>query len=139
MFVRNIGIVVVSATLAACTAQPKTQSEQQMLARQTLLPMFEILDCTDEGHLEAGEIAEHISQIFLPFDRDRSRSLSPTEFSRASRFSDAALAKAGFSMSDANADGAVSSQEFSGYLERLIDVLDADSNGELTLAELQAN
>lgn len=98
--------------------------------------MFYTLDCTDEGHLEAGEIAEHIAQIFRPFDVDRSISLTPREFSTASRLQTTDLQAQAFSMSDADGNGQVTTPEFTRYLERLMVIVDADGNGEITPLEL---
>lgn len=98
--------------------------------------MFYTLDCTDEGHLEAGEIAEHMAQLFRPYDTDRSITLSSKEFERAGRLSDAMLQEQAFRMSDADANGEVTSQEFTAYLAGLLKIMDADRNGEVTPEEL---
>lgn len=141
MRIQPTGLFVLCAALCACagTGEIAQVSSERQIARDTLLPMFYVLDCTDQGFLEAGEIAEHMAQIFRPFDRDNSRTLSRGEFSRAGNYHDAGLLDTAFTMSDANADGAVNSQEYRYYLERLIRTMDTDSNGELTLAELQVD
>lgn len=127
--------------LAGCVTNPTpepdgTAAVEQAIASQTLRAMFYTLDCTDEGHLEAGEIAEHMAQLFRPYDVDRSITLSAKEFSRAGRLSDPALQAEAFKMSDADRNGQVTSQEFAAYLTRLMSVVDADRDGEITPMEL---
>ncbi|MEO1575857.1 MAG: hypothetical protein AAFU65_12970, partial [Pseudomonadota bacterium] len=93
--------------LLACdrAAPPSLAEIERQIAAQTLRAMYYTLDCTDEGHLEAGEIGEHMSQLFRPFDVDRSITLSPREFERAGRLANPALQATAFSISDADASG----------------------------------
>ena len=127
--------------LTACASHESNRANTEAdaeheIARTTLTNMFDTLDCTDEGHLEAGEIAEHISQVFRPYDRDRSLSLSRPEFSLATRVEDPNLEALAFSIGDANGDGVVSNREFQAYLVRLLTTVDLDRDGEVTPAEL---
>ena len=135
---RTYGLIT-AFLLAGCASSspPKGQNaDEHAIAKQTLSAMFYTLDCTDEGHLEAGEIGEHMAQLFRPFDVDRSISLSRKEFQRASRLSDPSQIELAFALSDANTDGQVTGPEFAHYLAHLLDVVDADRDGEITPSEL---
>lgn len=134
----NLAWAVVVVLIGGC-ARSDTPSEadtERKIAAQTLRAMFYTLDCTDEGHLEAGEIGEHMSQLFRPYDVDRSITLSAKEFERAGRLSDPELLGTAFSMSDADASGEVTGREFEAYIARLLDVMDTDRDGEITPEEL---
>ena len=132
-------IWIVALTLInGCAGEqaPGPAEIERKIAEQTLRAMFYTLDCTDEGYLEAGEIGEHMAQLFRPYDVDRSITLSAREFERAGRLSDPDLLATAFSLSDSDASGEVTGREFEAYIARLLDVMDADRDGEITPAEL---
>lgn len=107
------------------------------LARFLLVPVFDILDCTSQGFIEAGEVDEHFPVLFNHFDKDLDRTIARSEYvgSRDSRRT--RLQARMFDEMDSNSDGVISPREYRAQVIRLIDAVDYDGDGEVTPAELK--
>lgn len=134
---------------SACGTSPKLSGPQQRtpalaepsereLARFLLTPVFDILDCTQQGFIEAGEVDEHLSFMFTPLDRDQSMAITPDEFVLASRSEDRRMQEAVFSLADQNADGRLTVMEYRIRLMSMINSADDNGDGEVTQQELAA-
>ena len=129
------GVVSASEALPASPAAPATIGDDD-LARFLLLPVFDILDCTNQGFIEAGEVDEHFPVLFNHFDKDFDRYLARSEYV-GSRDSEQALLQARmFDAMDTNSDGVVSTREYRAQVIRLIAAVDYDGDGEVTPEEL---
>ena len=98
--------------------------------------MFDILDCTNQGFIEAGEVDEHFPVLFNHFDKDLDRFLERAEYVGSGDTEQARLEARMFDDMDTNSDNRVSTREFRAQAIRLIDVVDYDGDGEITPEEL---
>lgn len=117
----------------------ESNDDMQLLRQQAsafLVPVFDILDCTDQGFIESGEVDEHFAQVFNPMDRNRSRSLSRSEYLRYGSAETLSLREAAFDGIDTDRDQSVSALEFRSYLFQIIEIADTDGDGEVTREEL---
>lgn len=101
-------------------------------ARAVVSAIFDRLDCEMDGIIEPDEVDEHFGSVWLPADKDRSRFLSPKEYSLTHRTVPDPIGEALFRDADANADGKVASYEFRSHLQRMIKTLDLDHDGEIS-------
>ncbi|MEM8683036.1 MAG: hypothetical protein AAGF72_06370 [Pseudomonadota bacterium] len=108
------------------------------LAEHMLLPIFDILDCTGQGFLEAGEVDEHFPNLFGYHDIDRDRRLTLTEFQHKTDKQKQLLDERLFRQMDRDRDNFVSTREYRDTLIDIIQSVDADGDGETTMAELVA-
>ena len=101
-------------------------------AKSVLNLLFYPLDCDMDGVIDPGEVDEHISQLWLPIDGDRSRTLSPKEYAMTHRTLDAKSDAVLFADADANHDGVVGVDEFRAHVKRMIRLLDTDGDREIS-------
>ncbi len=106
------------------------------LARFLLVPVFDILDCTNQGFIEAGEVDEHFPVLFNHFDKDLDRSLERKEYVRSRDAGQARLEARMFDDMDTNSDDRVSAREYRAQVIHLIAAVDYDGDGEVTPEEL---
>jgi Ca2+-binding EF-hand superfamily protein len=111
--------------------------ETRKLAEMLIVPVFDMLDCTDQGFIESGEVDEHFPLLFNHYDRNLDSSLSAEEFAgRADDADTAELKRRMFADMDRNDNGRVSPREYRDGIIALIRAFDSNSDGEVTMAEL---
>lgn len=114
------------------------QKREHQAHAQMVEPFFDELDCENLGYVQRGEVEEHIGPIFISFDADGSRDIDPLEWGSFPYMRDKPLLQLSFSVADRDRNNIVSFREFTDYLSLAVAALDADGNGELSPAELQA-
>jgi hypothetical protein len=97
--------------------------------------IFDLLDCETTGSIDTFEVDDHFSQVWLPADRDHSRTLSRREYAYTHYPMSKGKSEALFREADANSDGQLQAMEFRLHLQRMIQALDADGNREVTRQE----
>jgi hypothetical protein len=135
-------LLPIALLLVGCTpeetplAPAKPFADERAAALHFIKPAFPILDCTDTGSIEQGEVDEHFFNLFFSLDADRSRSISLQEYIRAAY--DSTPEKEGFifDLIDTDGNGAVSTREYRQHLFTAIDLADENGDGEVT--ELEA-
>lgn len=132
--------LALSALLITSAACGRVLAEQ-ILAPQTTEPeqhfvktVFHTLDCENIGQMQASEIDEHFNQLFLPYDRDRSRSLSEQEFI-SGKTGNKQLEAVIFKRMDSDHNKTVSVKEYREYVFYAAQLIDTDHDGEVSLSE----
>ncbi len=98
--------------------------------------LFPRLQCTGlDGFIDDAEVDEHIGQVWLPADLDRSRGLTPDEFQLLHRRLASGDENPLFTDADANRDGVVRFPELRQQLGRLLALLDENGDALVSLAE----
>lgn len=134
---RRALLVAASSALISATGQAEDrETTSGELARHLLLPIFDILDCTDQGFLEAGEVDEHFPNLFGYHDRNRDFSLSLREYAVSGDVNKRRMDQLLFERMDNNSDGKVSPLEYRSEVMSIIESMDADGDGETSLEEL---
>jgi Ca2+-binding EF-hand superfamily protein len=87
------------------------------------------------GRVDLGEVDEHLSQLWLPIDLDRSQTLQRTEYAMTHRAVSDDVAERLFRDADVNGDGEIDVREFRRHLKRMIRVLDSNGDGEIDRAD----
>ena len=124
--------------LCASGAAVAEQVEERVQALLVLEPIFDVLDCTQQGHIESGEVDEHFFHLFAPYDPDRKQWASKQSFVKAGKPAERLVEKAEFAAMDVNGDGKVSAKEYRDRILHLIEVADSNGDGEVTMEELRA-
>ena len=135
-----IGAVVVT-TVDTHAEEPATATLYRRVHSahaQMVRPFFDELDCENLGFVQPGEVEEHIGPIFLSFDANGSRDIDLSEWQRYPYMLHKSLMKLSFSVADRNGNKVVSFREFTEYLSLAVTTLDADHDGEVSPAELEA-
>ena len=114
------------------------QVDERVQALLVLEPIFDVLDCTQQGHIESGEVDEHFFHLFAPYDPDRKQWASKHSFVKASEPAERLLEEAEFAAMDADGDEKVSVKEYRDRILHLIRVADGNGDGEVTMEELRA-
>lgn len=110
--------------------------ETRKLAETLIVPVFDMLDCTDQGFIESGEVDEHFPLLFNHYDRNLDSSLTAEEFAGRGDADEAELRRRMFADMDRNDNGRVSPREYRDGIIALIRASDSNSDGEVTMAEL---
>lgn len=122
------------APVEASLRVPQTLPTAEVL----LGPFFGTLDCDQQGYIDGGQVDEHFSQLFAPYDLDRSRTLTRNEY--------LAISPPGplrerreqlFAAGDRDGDGLSSANEYRRHLHEALQTADGDRNGEVTRQELR--
>ncbi len=129
-----VALLVVFA--AGASGSEQTEPSTGELARHLLLPIFDLLDCTDQGYIEAGEVDEHFPSLFGYHDKNRDFRLSRREYLSRVDDAKARLDLLLFKRMDEDKDDSVTTFEYRGEVMSLIRSMDADGDGETTLEEL---
>ena len=127
--VRSGAPAAVGIELTEITLQAET-------ARQVIRGVFDMLDCDLDGTVEQAEVDEHFAQIWLPADRDASRSLDAREFLVLQGGLTDAERQRHFARADGNRNGEISPSELRRHLAGLIEQIDDDGDLELSRADL---
>ena len=127
--------------LLACMAAPAlgdgAGSEIPPVATQAgLAGVYHVLDCTQEGFINAGEAIEHGGTLFRHLDRDRSGLVSRDEYVRAVHKRLAPIRHAYFDEMDADGDGLITIQDYTDHLTVLIDAGDTNRDGDTAWQEI---
>lgn len=125
-----------SAAGEKVTAAADELRETQELAGYIVAPVFDMLDCTDQGFIESGEVDEHFPLLFNHYDRNLDSSLALGEFLGASDGREAELKRRMFADMDRNGNERVSPREYRDGVIALIRATDNNSDGEVTMVEL---
>ena len=130
--------VAIGTSALADTLDTDEKITEADLARHTLIPVFDILDCTNQGFIDGGEIDEHFPVLFNHFDRNGDAMLGRKEYVSSDDAGKARLQAAMFDGMDTDADGKVTSREYRDQVIHLIRVADSDDDDEVTMQELQS-
>jgi len=110
--------------------------DRREIASYMLVPVFETLDCTDQGAIESGEVDTHFPALFGWHDTDRNSTITRTEFVITTNGDRTDLSEAAFAGMDTDGDGKLTIIEYRRGLMSLIESMDSDGDGEVTMAEL---
>lgn len=97
-------------------------------------PFFDIMDCNSEGAIDTSEVDDHFHQIFFSHDRNRSKSISLSEFALFSP--DRAKSLYLFERIDNNSDKMLTAKEYRQHMIAAIKLADRDGDGELSRQEV---
>ncbi len=133
---RTLLLLITLCATPLAAANESNESELKREHAQALIgAFFQVLDCDLEGNVELSEIDDHFAQVWGPIDLDRSRALSSREYWKMHRpltpEGDAAL----WRDADRDGDSLVSPAELRSQLRRLMPLLDADGDLEISGAE----
>lgn len=131
-------MLVVLAVLGVHGAALADPTEERARALFVLEPIFDLLDCTQQGHIEDSEVDEHFFHLFAPYDPDRKQWAPKRSFVKAGDPEERRMEEALFTAMDSNGDQKVSALEYRNQIIHLIRVADGDGDGEVTLEELRA-
>lgn len=129
-------IFVMSGYTGVCVAADPIDEQRALAGFILKPPIFNFLDCENDGTIEKGEVDEHFPQVFFIYDKDRSRDLSRSEYVSSTHPEDKALQARIFKLMDSNGDNLVSTTEYRLYFYQIIDSADINSDGEVSLQEL---
>jgi hypothetical protein len=131
-------VAVALSLTSAASAQATEAVGDHAQAKFIITPIFELLDCGDEGYVQAGEVDEHLGELYqnLHWARRYHEYVEPA-MSDADKASLARTEEALLDSMDSNADDEVSRLEYRARLIELIVLSDIDGDGEVTLAELE--
>lgn len=124
--------------LCVCGAAAAEQIDERAQALLVLEPIFDVLDCTQQGHIESGEVDEHFFHLFAPYDPDRRQWASKQSFVKARESVKRLAEEAEFAAMDADGNEKVSVKEYRDRILHLIRVADVNGDGEVTMEELRA-
>lgn len=135
------GVLVLCATLPVIGAAHAGEAdanpeEHRKLAETLIVPVFDMLDCTDQGFIESGEVDEHFPLLFNHYDRNLDSSLTAEEFAGKGEGREAERMRRMFADMDKNGNDRVSPREYRDGIIALIRAFDSNSDGEVTMAEL---
>ncbi len=124
--------------LCVCGAAAAEDVDERVQALLVLEPIFDVLDCTQQGHIESGEVDEHFFHLFAPYDPDRKQWAAKQSFVKASEPAERQVEEAEFAAMDVDGDEKVSVKEYRDRILHLIRVADGNGDGEVTMEELRA-
>ncbi|MEL7448255.1 MAG: hypothetical protein AAFN78_03550 [Pseudomonadota bacterium] len=127
--------LAIASTGAWADEEPATEAVNAEQARAVVRAIFDRLDCDLDGTVETAEVDDHFAQVWAPSDRDRSRALSPVEYSRLHYTLSDEQGRGLFADADADADGKITAGELRLHLQRMIRHIDADNDNEVTRAD----
>ena len=137
----TIGSAIAVSCMASYTVADAPSSKHDIAelraAAQFISSFANELDCENVGHIESGEVDEHLPPIFLRFDVDRSRAITRKELLSEPYLKDKTLLSVSYSLMDTDGSGSVEFQELGNYMIEAIELLDEDNNGELHPHEIQ--
>lgn len=107
---------------------------EQNEARALVGLVFDRLDCDMDGRVDVGEVDEHFSQMWMPIDVDRSRTLNRREYAMTHRAVADDVADRLYRDADGDADGTVDVREFRQHVKRMILAVDSDGDREVDRA-----
>lgn len=135
LFMVLSGILLVSSNASAATTDD-TAGNKTAGYKAMVNATFNLLDCDTDGIIDPFEVDEHFSQLWLPVDRDHSRSLSKKEYFYTHRTVSKKVEDFLFRDADRNLDKKVSPEEFQRQMERAIGSLDSDQDGEVVRSDV---
>lgn len=98
--------------------------------------IFHILDCTNEGYVNTGEVTEHGGALFRRMDRDRNRKISRQEYVAFMDKHWAPLREKLFTQADKDQDGTLNHIDFADHLTEMIIATDINKDGDASWVEL---
>lgn len=127
---RNLHVFITSALLITSVASAGDKLSRAEAAA-VVDKVFNVLDCDIDGVIDRLEIDEHFAQLWLPLDTDRSGALSKLEYTYVHRAVPEATAKKLFADADADKDKNVTPIEFQKHMERMIQIVDDEGDGDI--------
>jgi len=121
-------------SLAAASSSATPFADNRSHAVFFVRPFFDIMDCNSEGAIDTSEVDDHFHQIFFSHDRDRSKSISLSEFALFSP--DRAKSLYLFERIDKNFDKMLTAKEYRQHMIAAIKLADRDGDGELSRQEV---
>ena len=133
--------VLLSTLVAAGIATPavgqQTKTDIPAVATPAgLASVFYVMDCTNEGFIDAGEVIEHGSVLFRRIDRDRSGDISRVEYVGAIHKHWAPLRNAYFDHMDADGNDSVSLTDYMAHLTDMVEEADLNRDGDTSWEEI---
>lgn len=101
-----------------------------------LASIFYVMDCMNQGFIDAGEVIEHGSVLFRRIDRDRSADISRAEYVGAIHKHWTPLRNAYFDHMDADGNDSVSLSDYMDHLAEMIDAADINRDGDASWEEI---
>lgn len=139
IYKRYLGILLTFLALgcnSAVAGAGEIFASDREAAVHFLRPLFGIMDCEAIGVVSKAEVDDHFSELFYSFGARRSFSFVQDEFEQSLLNSSKAQATSIFNMIDQDGSGSVSTSEFRHFMYRVMDLVDRDQNGEVTLEDL---
>ncbi|MEL6302778.1 MAG: hypothetical protein AAFV47_06045 [Pseudomonadota bacterium] len=134
-FVWCAGILVLTAPVSLLANEDEFDDFD--LARFLIPPVFTVLDCTNEGYVQAAEVDEHLGELHqrypmtLRYHLYQMSSLEPGRKEMLAKLDQVARQKI-----DSNGDSVVSRTEYRTFLIQLLERVDLDGDGEVSREDL---
>ncbi len=137
------GIALAAGLLTGAQAEPVASKKAAapkdvppVATAAGLAGIFYVMDCTNEGYVNTGEVAEHAGTLFRRMDLDRSGMLSREEYVTFVHEYWTGIRNAYFDEMDPDGDDLANHIDYANHLERLISAADTNRDGDASWDEI---